>query len=132
MSDERRRHPRRAVDVPALLLADGASMPVHLHDVCRDAALIESDRPLPLDAHVELRLTLPGVSTPLDVRGRVIRVTAGEQQLHAAAVLFDDLPPKDATRIDFFVALYDADDLGACRTETPALPSARAAGSGVG
>jgi hypothetical protein len=90
------------------LAVGGSELAGHLHDVCRDAALVEAEASLPLDAPVELRLTLPGLSAPLDVRGRVIRVTPGETYPHALAVLFDDLPPGDATRIDFFVALYDS------------------------
>ncbi len=107
MTHERRRHPRREADVPVQLTVGDRSLEGQLRDVCRDAALVETDQPLELNELVELRLSLPGLSASLDARGRVIRVASGEARLHALAVLFDELPAGHATHIDFFVSLYD-------------------------
>ncbi len=107
MTHERRRRPRREVDVQVRLSAAGRALDGHLHDVCRDAALVEADEALELEQVVELSVPLPGLGAPLDVRGRVIRVSPGDRRAHAMAVLFDDLPSGHAARIDFFVSLYD-------------------------
>jgi Tfp pilus assembly protein PilZ len=79
----------------------------HLRDVCRDAAWIESDRALPIGAEVTLAMELPGTGGPIQVAGRVIRLAPGEKAPNGMAILFGELPPAAATRIDFFIALQD-------------------------
>jgi hypothetical protein len=93
------------VDVPVTLLADGAENPVRLRDICRDAALIEAPRALPLDTEVGLQMDLPGVNDEIAVKGRVIRVLPGEGGQHGMAILFTTISATSAMRIDFFVAL---------------------------
>lgn len=107
MTHERRKTPRRAVDVPARLRLAGDVVDVRLHDICRDAALVEGNTPLDVGTRVELAVTLPGLATPIELAGHVIRSDVGDMHAHAFAVLFDDVSPGDATRIDFYVALYD-------------------------
>jgi len=41
----------------------------------------------------------------MTIDGRVTRVAPGERAPNGMAILFGDLPPAVATRIDFFVAL---------------------------
>src|SRR5688572_6017928 len=89
--EERRRHPRVVVDVPATLKADGADHPARLRDICRDAALVEAERAWPLETEVGLRMELPGTGGSVDVRGRVIRLAPGEAGRHGMAVLFTDV-----------------------------------------
>lgn len=110
MTPERRKRPRRDVDVPARLHVDGRTLAARLRDICREAALVEADTPFDLGTQLGLTLTLPGLSTPIELRGRVIRAAPGEVHAHAMAVLFDEVPAGDGTRIDFFVALYDEQD----------------------
>ncbi len=107
MTRERRRLPRRDVGLPAELHVAGRAWPAHLHDICRDAALVEADQPLAPGARVELAFTLPGLRTPIRIEGRVIRNADGELHPHALAVLFEEITAGDAERIDFFVALLD-------------------------
>lgn len=107
MTHERRKTPRRDVDVPAHLRLGEGTLDVRVHDICRDAALVEADSPVEVGTGVGLILALPGLSAPIELRGNVIRTAVGEKRAHALAVLFDDVPPGDATRIDFFVALHD-------------------------
>lgn len=103
--DERRRHPRVVVDVPATLRADGADHIAQLRDICREAALVEADRAWPLETEVGLRMELPGTGGVVDVRGRVIRLAAGEAGRHGMAILFTDVAATAGMRIDFFVSL---------------------------
>jgi len=103
-AEERRRHPRIPVDVPVRLTVDGESLLGRLKDICRDAALVESNRAFPLETTVVLAMELPGTGGPLEVSGRVIRL-AGEDGVQAMAILFTGVTPAAATRIDFFVAL---------------------------
>jgi hypothetical protein len=104
-SSERRRQPRFAVDVAMRLTAGGASFPGFVCDICRDAAWVESEHSLALDEQVAVAMELPGTGGPMMIEGRVVRVGPGEKATHGAAVLFKELPPMVATRIDFFVAL---------------------------
>jgi hypothetical protein len=106
MTEERRKSPRFTVEVPVRLTARGASYPGRLRDICRDAALVEVDRPWSLETPVALAMELPGTGGPLEVLGRVVRlVPAQGGGPHGIAVLFTDVSPAAATRIDFFIAL---------------------------
>ncbi len=102
---ERRRQPRFAVDVAVRLTAGGATFPGSLCDICRDAAWVESERALALGEEVTVVVELPGTGGPMAIEGRVVRVGPGEKAPHGGAVLFKELSPMVAARIDFFVAL---------------------------
>jgi hypothetical protein len=102
---ERRRHPRVVVDVPIRVTVAGSEHAAQLRDICREAALIEATAKWPLETEVGLKMQLPGVSDPIEVKGRVIRECAGEGGRHGMAILFGDVTPISALRIDFFVAL---------------------------
>jgi hypothetical protein len=104
---ERRKQPRFSVDVPARLTVEGATFPGHLRDVCRDAAWVESEHGCALGTEIALAVELPGTGGPILVEGRVIRVAPGDTAPNGMAILFKDLPPASATRIDFFIALQD-------------------------
>ncbi len=104
MADERRRSPRIVADVPARLTVGPNSFDALLHDVCRDAALVESDRDLPLGTLVKMETALPRVSGPVHATGQVIRVAGYGDGRHSAAILFDDLEPGSRMRIDLFVS----------------------------
>ena len=103
--EERRRHPRVVVDIPATLRADGADHGVRVRDICRDAALVEGDRTWPLETEVGLRMELPGTGGVVDVQGRVIRLAAGEAGRHGMAILFTDVTATAGMRIDFYVSM---------------------------
>ena len=107
-TSERRKHPRYEADVPVRLTVEGQAFVGRLRDVCRDAALVEVHGRWPLGTPVRLAMELPGTEWPLVVAGTVIRVAPGEGDATASAVLFSDLTPAAATRIDFFIALRSA------------------------
>jgi PilZ domain-containing protein len=100
---ERRKHPRKVVDLPARCAADGQSFPAWVRDLCRDAALIEAHHECALDTRMVVSLDLPGVGR-LEVTGRVIRLAAGEGDARGMALLFIDATPAAATRIDLFLS----------------------------
>jgi hypothetical protein len=105
VSEDRRKSPRFAVEVPVRLTAGGAAVTGRLKDICRDAALVETDAPQILDSPVTLALELPGTGGPLQVGGRVIRLAPGEGGRHGAAILFTEVSPSVEARIAFFVEL---------------------------
>jgi hypothetical protein len=107
MSDERRKNPRFQVEVPVRLTVAGAAFPGHLKDVCRDAVLVETHRALPIDSEVAVAMALPGTGGPLEVGGRVIRVTPGDGDSQRVAILFTAVTPAAETRIDFFIAQHE-------------------------
>ena len=103
MSSERRRHPRIEVDAPVRVLSSGAVIAGRLRDLSVDATLVEAPLVWPIGSEVTLELTLPDDDVELRLSGQVIRLgeDAGQPQM---AVLFSDLPPTAATRIDLFLA----------------------------
>ena len=107
MSEDRRKNPRFSVEVPVRLTAGGAAFPGHLKDLCRDAVLVETHHALPVDSQVAVAMALPGTGGPLEVEGRVIRVSPGEGDAQRLAVLFTSVTPAAETRIDFFIAQHE-------------------------
>ena len=103
--DERRRSPRFAVKVPARVTAGTDTFPGLLKDLCKDAALVEGQRSLPLEAEVSLTLSLPGTGGPLLATGKVVRVAPGDHGGHDMAILFHELSAATETRIEFFIAI---------------------------
>jgi Tfp pilus assembly protein PilZ len=107
MSEERRRSPRYAVDVPARLTAQGKAVAARVRDICRDAVLVEADTWFPLGTEVAVEAELPKAEGAIQVAGRVIRLAPGERAAHGMAVLFGDLPSAAATQIDLFIAAQE-------------------------
>jgi hypothetical protein len=104
MSDERRRSRRHPVKAPVRLSLGDEELPGLLRDICRAAALVESPRELSLGASVALAIELPSQIGTLQVAGRVARLAAPEDGIHPLAILFTDVPPAAATRLDLFLA----------------------------
>jgi hypothetical protein len=102
-SAERRKSPRYAVRVPVRMEAEGASAEGHLHDICRDAIFVESDRTWPADTELGLSMDLPGTDGTVEARGRVVRVTTGEPGAQGMAVIFTETTPTAVGRIDLFL-----------------------------
>ncbi len=100
---DRRKNPRKAVDLPVRCLVDGRSFPGRLRDICRDAALVEAHEAFPLETRMVLALELPGAGA-VEVAGRVIRLAEGEGDARGMAVLFTGATPAAATRIDLFLS----------------------------
>jgi hypothetical protein len=96
------------VKVPARISHGAESFPGILKDLCKDAALVEGQKVLPLEAEVALTLSLPGTGGPLQAVGQVVRVGPGDHGGHDMAVLFKDLSPAAETRIEFFIAIQGA------------------------
>lgn len=109
MSAERRRNTRFPVTVPVRLSVAGERLTGLLRDICRDAALVESPRALALDTLVLLETELPETGGAFDVAGRVIRLAEPEGEIHPLAVLFTEVSPSAATRIDLFLERQEHD-----------------------
>ena len=101
--EDRRRSPRFVVKVPARLNHGNESLPGILKDLCKDAALVEGQRALPLESEVSLVLSLPGTGGPLQASGQVVRVSPGDHGGHDMAILFRELSAAAETRIEFFI-----------------------------
>jgi hypothetical protein len=103
MSQERRRSRRHPVKATVRLKVGDEALPGLLRDLCREAALVESPRELDLEAPVTLAIELPALGGTLSVGGRVVRRAAAEDGIHPLAILFTDVAPADATRLDLFI-----------------------------
>ena len=107
-AEDRRRSPRFVVKVPARIGHGSESFPGILKDLCKDAALVEGQRVLPLESEVSVTLSLPGTGGPLQAAGLVVRVGPGDHGGHDMAILFRDLSQATETRIEFFIAIQGA------------------------
>jgi len=105
---ERRRHPRVEADVEARLTIDGETLDARLHDVCRDAALVIAGRSWPLDTRVTIEVELPGVAGRVKASGPVVRLAPADGGRHGMAVLFDEITPESALRIELFISDREA------------------------
>jgi PilZ domain len=104
--EDRRKNPRFEVASPLQLTAGTTTTSGRLRDICKDAALVDVERPRSLGEFVTLAIDLPGTGEgPVTVAGQVIRVAPGEGGGHGAAVLFTDVTPQAAARINFFLEL---------------------------
>lgn len=104
MSDERRRAPRYPVDIPARLELLGRTHEVRVRDLCRDALFAELAGEWSVDTPVHLSADLPGADSPLEIEGRIVRVAGPGDEYQGVAVLFTQLSPSVATRIDLLLA----------------------------
>jgi hypothetical protein len=95
------------VDQPVRVSVQGEDLVARLHDICRDAALVASERVWPLGTEVGLAMQLPGADEVLEVGGTVVRLATGAEP-SGMAVLFSGLTPSAATRIDLFIAEREA------------------------
>jgi hypothetical protein len=106
MSDpqERRRARRVEASGHVVLTGEAGTLTGQLRDLSVDAALLEAPESWPLGSTVELDLTLPGDPDHLHLQGEVIRHAVLENGGRGMAILFADMPPNAATRIDLFLA----------------------------
>jgi hypothetical protein len=105
MTDERRRHPRYAIDVQGRITVEGASYDVRLKDICEEAVLIETPQPCKLGASVTLTAEILGGSGVIEISGKIVRIAEPADGGPGAAVLFTSLNPAAATQIAFFLEL---------------------------
>jgi len=101
---ERRKSSRHAARIPVRLGTGAASIEGHVHDICRDAVLVETGRAWPVDTELQLSMQLPGSEEPIEVKGRIVRIADGADGApRGMAVLFTDVTPAAVARIDIFL-----------------------------
>ena len=100
--EDRRKHPRVVVELPVRLSVDGKTVPGRLHDVCHDAALVETHQRCVVGSSVVLAWESGGGGM-VQVDGVVLRVSAGEGDARGVAILFTDVAPSTATAIELLV-----------------------------
>jgi hypothetical protein len=105
---ERRKQPRFKVTVPVQLSTGEHAFRGALKDLCRDAALVGIKDGLEMGSTVSLILQLPGTGGPLQIAGKVVRVSAAEPGTLDVAILFDSVTSAAETRIDFFISLQSS------------------------
>lgn len=103
-NNERRKSFRHAARVPVRLGTGAASIEGHVHDICRDAVLVETGRVWPVDTELQLTMQLPDSKEPIAVKGRIVRIAeAADGAPRGLAVLFTDVTPAAVARIDLFL-----------------------------
>ncbi|HEV7499408.1 MAG TPA: PilZ domain-containing protein [Vicinamibacteria bacterium] len=100
--EDRRKNPRVVVDLPVRLGLDGRTVPGRLHDVCRDAALVETHELCVVGTKVTLAWETSGGGM-VQVAGVVLRVSAGEGDARKIAILFVEVAPATATGIELLI-----------------------------
>ena len=102
---ERRKSFRYAARVPVRLGTGAASIEGHVHDICRDAVMVETARVWPVDTELQLSMELPGSDEPIELKGRIVRIADGvDGAPRGMAVLFTDVTPAAVAQIDIFLA----------------------------
>jgi hypothetical protein len=104
MTEERRRNPRIAIDVPARLTVGTQALDGRIQDICRDAVLVEAAQSFPTQTAMTVEAELPRVAGTVRASGTVIRLTPGRNGTHGMAVLFDEVPTPARLRIDLFLS----------------------------
>ena len=99
--EDRRKSPRVVVDLPVRVGMAGQTVPGKLHDVCRDAALVETHQTCMVGTRVTLAWESAGSMVQVD--GVVLRVSAAEGDARGIAILFVDVAPASATAIELLV-----------------------------
>lgn len=102
--DERRKSPRVVVDAPVRLTIGAQGRLGRLHDICRDAALVEIQGECGVGSVVELVFELDEEDGPIQISGTVIRVVPGDGDTRAVAVLFRNVQPTAEGQIDRFLS----------------------------
>jgi hypothetical protein len=110
MSEERRSSPRYPVDVAAQIEIAGRSHEGRIRDLCRDALFVELAGFWAVGTVVTVTSELPGGAGPVTLRGQIVRQADPEEESAGVAILFSDLAPSAATRIDIFLAAQELDD----------------------
>ena len=100
--EDRRRSPRVVVDLPVRLTVDGHTVPGRIHDVCRDAALVETHQRCTVGMNVLLAWDSGGGGM-VQVAGVILRISAAEGDARRVAILFVDVAPATATAIELLV-----------------------------
>jgi hypothetical protein len=100
--EDRRRSPRVVVDLPVRLTVDGQTVPGRVHDVCRDAALVETHQRCTVGMNVVLAWESGGGGM-VQVSGVILRISAAEGDARRVAILFKDVAPATATAIALLV-----------------------------
>jgi hypothetical protein len=108
-SEERRKSPREAVDLPVRLSVAGQTVPGRIRDVCRDAALVETHLLCAVGTRVTLAWELSR-GFMAQASGVVLRVSPAEGDARRIAVLFVDVAPATATAIELLVDRAGAPD----------------------
>ena len=101
---ERRRSPR----APLTVRVEYGTVDAFFSDFSRNlnegGIFVETDQPLDLEERVVLKFRLPGESKPVEVTGRVVRISTGAAgEPRGMAVEFDALAPENRLRIDELV-----------------------------
>lgn len=105
MGAERRKSPRVVVtDVSARVTVGGDTFAALVHDICRDAVLIDLERDIALETPATIEVELPGVQGLIRASGHVVRLVPYGDGRHSVAILFDDLPQEHQLRIDLFIS----------------------------
>jgi PilZ domain-containing protein len=100
--EDRRKTPRVVVDLPVRVGMAGQTVPGRLHDVCRDAALVQTHQSCMVGTRVTLAWQADGGGM-VQVDGVVLRVSAGEGDARGIAILFVDVAPATATAIELLI-----------------------------
>ena len=100
--EDRRKSPRVVVDLPVRVGMAGQTVPGRLHDVCRDAALVQTHQTCTVGTRVTLAWQADGGGM-VQVDGVVLRVSAGEGDARGIAILFVDVAPATATAIELLI-----------------------------
>ena len=96
---ERRQSARFPFEAKATLSFGGAVYSAVTQDISSKGAFLVTDVPAPVSTSVELTLDVHDGLSPIEISGRVVRVTSDSESPRGLAIEFDDVEAEDAQRI---------------------------------
>ena len=96
---DRRQKPRHCFEAKAILSFGGAVYNAVTQDISSKGTFLVTDLPAPVSTSVELTLDVHDGLAPIEISGRVVRVTSGSASPHGLAVEFDEVEAEVAHRI---------------------------------
>ena len=96
---ERRQKPRHPFEAKATLCFGGTDYSAVVLEISSTGAFLVTDIPALVSTSVELTLDVHDGLSPIQLSGRVVRVTSDSESPRGLAIEFDDVEAEDAQRI---------------------------------
>lgn len=109
MTDDRRSSPRVQTNIQVMFKETGAFIKSYMINVSNGGIFIKTDKPLPLDTMVMVKMNLPGDTNTMDIQARVVwRNPSGANNMfpHGMGIQFVKMDDEHRQKIQNFVSKY--------------------------
>ena len=104
MNEDRRQHPRVDTNIEIIFREAGSLIRSYMVNVSNGGLFIKTEHPLPLDAQIGMRVTLPDDDEAMEIRGKVVWTNAKSKSFpQGMGVQFTEIAPAHKEKIRVFV-----------------------------